>query len=79
MSTWKYGIVKRQVHGETWYGIHEVFDGITETGERIPDKKMWTQEPVAVEAETIEELKRTLVRMYVDIDVENPEVIEDVD
>lgn len=60
MSHWNHRVVQRMVtdFGEpvSWLGIHEVFYG-------FPEGLGWTNEPIAVEGESIAELRETLERM----------------
>ena len=57
---WNHRVVKRRVVecGEEidWFGIHEVFYG-------LDGGTAWTNEPVAVDGESVEELRETLERM----------------
>lgn len=53
---WNHRIVRRTIGGETLLGIHEVFYG-------MDDGTGWTDEPVAVIGESVEELRETLGRM----------------
>lgn len=54
--TWNHRVMKRVIHGETIYAIHEVFyedDG----------KLSWTENEVYPCGETLEELEECLERM----------------
>ena len=64
MAHWNHRVVERTIveFGKPvkWLGIHEVFyDG---------DSVGWTDEPVAVQGETVEELRETLHRMLAALD-----------
>lgn len=62
MGHWNHRVVRRTVIecGEPvqWYGIHECFYGLSD--ESDPG---WTDEPIAVEGESVDELRETLERM----------------
>ena len=58
MGHWNHRVVERTIidcgKPVRWLGIHECF---------YDDKTRWTDEPVTVEGETIEDLRETLERM----------------
>jgi hypothetical protein len=63
MSHWNHRVVKRIVRefdqDVEWVGIHEVF--YSSADESDPG---WTEEPISVEGETVDELRETLERMF---------------
>lgn len=62
MGHWNHRVVKRIVRefdeDVEWFGVHEVFYGLP--GESEPS---WTDEPISVKGESIDELRETLERM----------------
>lgn len=68
VAHWNHRVVKRtdRASGETWYGIHECYY----------DPVGWTEEPIAVVGESLDDLKWTLEKMMLALD--SP-VIEDKD
>jgi hypothetical protein len=62
MGHWNHRVVRRTVmefdQPVEWFGIHEVFYGSSD--ESDPG---WTDEPISVEGESIDELRETLERM----------------
>jgi len=61
MSAWNHRVVRSIEDGEEWLGIHEAFydiDGGT----------VWTESPVGVIGESIDELRETLERMLASLD-----------
>lgn len=70
MGHWNHRVVRRILieAGEPveWFGIHEVFYDHAQ-GESNP-KLGWTEEPISVEGESVEELRETLVRMILALD-----------
>ena len=65
MSHWNHRVVKRMTRefdkDVEWFGIHEAFY-------EVGGQTLWTDEPVTVEGESIEELRETLERMLVALD-----------
>jgi hypothetical protein len=61
--TWNHRVVRKRQDGETWLGIHEVFYD-------LPDESgpAWTNDPIEVVGETIEELRDTLNHMLACLD-----------
>jgi hypothetical protein len=60
MSKWHYQLMKRNFDGEDNYAVHEyyVIDGC----------KSWTNDPVTIDGESVEDVKAMLRRMIVDIE-----------
>jgi len=60
MGHWNHRVVKRIVRefdkDVEWFGIHECFYGPS-------DESGWTDEPITVEGESIDELREALERM----------------
>jgi hypothetical protein len=62
MGHWNHRVVRRTIieagKPVEWFGIHECFYG-------LPDESDpgWTDEPISVEGETVDELRETLERM----------------
>lgn len=59
--TWDHRVVRQIVHGEEWFGIHEAFYS-------LEGKTVWTEKPVGVVGESIDELRETLERMMAALD-----------
>lgn len=57
MTTWHYRIMRSVHQGEAHYGIHEVY--VDDAG----NVKSWTENPVTVAGESVEEIQRVLMRM----------------
>lgn len=76
MSNWNHRVVKiEQTNGEIYYGIHEVYYD--------DDNKVnsWTENPVRVQEESIEELRITLERMLKSLDkdiIDEKEMLEKI-
>lgn len=62
MSKWNHRVIKKTQEGETTFAIHEVF--YTEGGEVTT----WTERPVGVVGDNIEELRRVLSDMLASLD-----------
>jgi len=61
MSHWHYQAIKHtEDNWDVWYGDHEVYP--------LDDGPTWTQEPVTVEGESIEDLKWQLKAILNDIE-----------
>jgi len=61
MSHWHYQAIKHtEDNGDVWYGIHEMY----------PDLNSWTEEPVRVVGESIEDLQWQLEAMLYDLEKE---------
>lgn len=58
---WHYQLMKQNFSGEDYYGIHEYYPDL-EGGDA------WTEEPVAVTGESIEDVKWALEQMLKDVD-----------
>lgn len=62
MGHWNHRVVKRIVkdfdENVEWFGIHEVFYGLADESDAS-----WTEEPISVEGESMDELRETLERM----------------
>jgi len=63
MGHWNHRVVRQSKGDETWLGIHEVF-----YGEADESDAGWTENPVDVVGETIEDLRVTLERMIACLD-----------
>jgi len=61
MSHWHYQVMRHtDSSGEEYYAIHEYYE--------MDDGDVWTENPVDVTGVSIEDLKKSLVCMYRDID-----------
>jgi hypothetical protein len=62
MSHWHYQLMKRKssISDEDYYAIHEYFD--------LDDGPAWTENPVVVDGESVEDVKKALMLMLHDID-----------
>ena len=61
MGHWHYQLMKHtEADSEVWYGIHEMYP--------LADGPSWTQEPVTVEGESVEDLKWQLKAILGDIE-----------
>ena len=66
MGHWHYQVMKHTEENEAdgsiyvWYGVHEFYP--------LDDGPVWTQEPVTVEGESIEDLKWQLKAILGDIE-----------
>ena len=66
MNHWHYQIMRHKVQDPTplddeeYYAIHEYYP--------MEEGAGWTQDPIAVEASSVEELRKTLLLMLHDID-----------
>ena len=60
MSKWHYQLMKRNIDGEDNYAVHEYYaiDGIFS----------WTNDPVTVDGESVEDVKKMLQMIINDID-----------
>ena len=60
MSHWHYQVMRHtDSSGEEYYAIHEYYE--------MDDGDGWAESPVDVTGESIEDLRRSLLRMYRDI------------
>lgn len=57
MSHWHYQLMK---HDEDYYAIHEYYE--------LDEGPTWTEKPVVVDGESVEDVKKTLMLMLHDID-----------
>jgi len=61
MSHWHYQLMRHHNNfGEEYYAIHEMF--------LLDDGDAWTENPVTVTGESIEDVKKSLMLMLGDID-----------
>ena len=68
--TWNHRVVRQRKGDETWLGIHEAFYG-------DDGKLSWTENPVDVVGETVDDLRWTLERMLAALD--EPIINEDAE
>jgi hypothetical protein len=71
MGHWTHRVIRKVYNGEDYFSIHEVFYDLSEK-----DTVGWTENPVEVAGESIEDLRVTLQRMLACLD---KPVIEDND
>jgi hypothetical protein len=77
--SWHHRVIKHTSGiGETYYGVHEVYHGLDKDH---PDALAWTDEPVRVMGDTIDDLRWTLTKMLEALDrpVIDAETTEGVD
>jgi len=55
MGVWNYRIIRTLQNGEAHFNIHEVYYDVEGKGEHL-----WTENPISVGGETIEDLSKTL-------------------
>ena len=58
--TWHYQIMKHNTDQEDYYAVHEYYD--------MADGQVWTENPVSITGNDVEELKKTLQYILDDIE-----------
>tara|TARA_B110000908_G_scaffold40649_1_gene49314 strand:- start:1218 stop:1424 length:207 start_codon:yes stop_codon:yes gene_type:complete len=60
MSKWHYQLMKRNFDGEDNYAVHEYY--------RLDDGDVWSHNPVEIDGESVEDVKKMLQMIIDDID-----------
>ena len=60
MSKWHYQLMKRNIDGVDNYAVHEYYV--------IDGKSSWTNDPIAIDGESVEDVKAMLQMILDDID-----------
>ena len=60
MSKWHYQLIKRTFDGEDNYAVHEYY--------KIDGKFSWTNDPITIDGESVEDVKAMLQMILADIE-----------
>ena len=52
--SWNYRIMRHEVDGEVWYGVHEVYYDVN------GEPRLWTEKPETIEHNTAKDVIETL-------------------